>query len=162
MWIPDLLCYFDPNRRNMIRQGFKKAIETAQRRSHLTVPAVQAATLAQSQARSKCHTTPFLVLTAFIILGRLQDVTVPRQPVPGLHRRKASHCKSPPLFPPTLLTNPSSQSQVDGSYTIYQACQEAGVEIPRFCYHERLSVAGNCRMCLVEVEGSPKPVSERR
>ena len=33
------------------------------------------------------------------------------------------------------------------------------VEIPRFCYHERLSVAGNCRMCLVEVEGSPKPVS---
>jgi len=48
---------------------------------------------------------------------------------------------------------------VDGSYTIYQACQEAGVEIPRFCYHERLSVAGNCRMCLVEVEGSPKPVS---
>lgn len=49
--------------------------------------------------------------------------------------------------------------QVDGSYTIFQACTEAGVEIPRFCYHERLSVAGNCRMCLVEVEGSPKPVS---
>ena len=48
--------------------------------------------------------------------------------------------------------------EVDGSYTIYQAAQEAGVEIPRFCYHERLSVAGNCRMCLVEVEGSPKPV----
>ena len=53
----------------------------------------------------------------------------------------------------------SVEFQVDGSYTIYQACQEAGVEIPRFCYHERLSVAGNCRMCLVEVEGSPKPVS---
>lgn len=34
------------------------------------------------------------------------------------------------------------------------------VEIPRFCYHERLSVAGNCRMCLVEVEGTPKPVSQ--
>lgn len=51
--------------------------------------------------------------------------------------------------------------QVDGSYTIFQACTEAGVEIPRFCYHERLSVAGNCRMCLVEVEGSPKPVSRR-
>ena len=50
-------------------------------------------------------------------------------------------------------------TQVDGTYTIYQACQEAGVEIPRFCYHERLSVAGNCRMCLVEVEGVPKPVS---
>jgi NADH dehydrogenase/NADH:ubiquinone oxidoreductase subunit G len=37
-----------------------------------------------------------------------------------------------------------------------QACAEAGVEIPRFCYHERLSIAGNCRMCLVEIEKSPK------
>ena len=37
-----------------------------------------------------------------------------------------------------------------------QACGEAGVEIPRFCYHERLSVAGNCRMCLVEIEKAPK------
>ena len=49
--------------------------------------------------------------------------------------------------------------EVDGTYTIYQACQAAGVEVPRFCYHERLSVAGNCRMCLVECEGVPKPVS---
>ena len=49
--------------------------------------------------------------------------------------------------------------EVDGSYTIYQACTEAGVEIPRFCYHERLSVAGNCRMCLVECEGVPKPLA---
>ena len=36
---------------------------------------------------------------------------------------------------------------------------EAGVDIPRFCYHQRLSIAGNCRMCLVEVEKSPKPVA---
>lgn len=43
--------------------------------------------------------------------------------------------------------------------TIIQACEQAGIEIPRFCYHERLSVAGNCRMCLVEVEKSPKPVA---
>jgi len=43
--------------------------------------------------------------------------------------------------------------------TIMQACEEAGAEIPRFCYHERLSVAGNCRMCLVEVENAPKPVA---
>lgn len=49
--------------------------------------------------------------------------------------------------------------EVDGSYTIFQACTEAGVEIPRFCYHERLSVAGNCRMCLVECEGVPKPLA---
>jgi NADH-quinone oxidoreductase subunit G len=40
-----------------------------------------------------------------------------------------------------------------------QACEEAGAEIPRFCYHERLSVAGNCRMCLVEWEGAPKPIA---
>ena len=48
---------------------------------------------------------------------------------------------------------------VDSSYTIFQACHEAGVTVPRFCYHERLAVAGNCRMCLVEVEKSPKPVA---
>jgi len=43
--------------------------------------------------------------------------------------------------------------------TILQACEQAGKEIPRFCYHDRLSIAGNCRMCLVDVEGSPKPVA---
>ena len=43
--------------------------------------------------------------------------------------------------------------------TVLQACEEAGVEIPRFCYHEKLSVAGNCRMCLVEMERSPKPIA---
>jgi NADH-quinone oxidoreductase subunit G len=45
-------------------------------------------------------------------------------------------------------------------YTLLQACEMAGVEIPRFCYHERLSIAGNCRMCLVEVKGGPpKPAA---
>ena len=39
--------------------------------------------------------------------------------------------------------------EVEGAMTLIQACEEAGVEIPRFCYHERLSIAGNCRMCLV-------------
>lgn len=43
--------------------------------------------------------------------------------------------------------------------SVMQACETAGVHIPRFCYHDRLSVAGNCRMCLVEVEKSPKPVA---
>jgi NADH dehydrogenase (ubiquinone) Fe-S protein 1 len=42
--------------------------------------------------------------------------------------------------------------------TILQACESAGVDVPRFCYHEKLSVAGNCRICLVEVQKSPKPV----
>ena len=49
--------------------------------------------------------------------------------------------------------------KVEAGTTIMQACEEAGAEIPRFCYHERLSVAGNCRMCLVEVENAPKPVA---
>ena len=49
--------------------------------------------------------------------------------------------------------------KVDATYTIFQACQKAGVTIPRFCYHEKLAVAGNCRMCLVEVEKSPKPIA---
>ena len=50
--------------------------------------------------------------------------------------------------------------EVDPALTLIQACEPAGVEIPRFCYHERLSIAGNCRMCLVEVVGGPpKPTA---
>ena len=45
--------------------------------------------------------------------------------------------------------------EVPDHYTLLQACEEAGAEIPRFCFHERLSIAGNCRMCLVEVKGGP-------
>ncbi|MFC0202423.1 NADH-quinone oxidoreductase subunit NuoG [Paracoccus rhizosphaerae] len=50
--------------------------------------------------------------------------------------------------------------EVDPNLTLIQACEQAGIEIPRFCYHERLSIAGNCRMCLVEVVGGPpKPAA---
>ena len=49
--------------------------------------------------------------------------------------------------------------EVPAGITLIQACEQAGVEIPRFCYHERLSIAGNCRMCLVEVVGMPKPIA---
>ena len=49
----------------------------------------------------------------------------------------------------------SEEIEVDPNLTLLQACEEAGEEIPRFCYHERLSVAGNCRMCLIEVKGGP-------
>ena len=49
--------------------------------------------------------------------------------------------------------------EVPEGSTVLQACEEAGIEIPRFCYHEKLSVAGNCRMCLVELENSPKPIA---
>jgi NADH-quinone oxidoreductase subunit G len=53
-----------------------------------------------------------------------------------------------------------TEVEVDGTMTLIQACEEAGVEIPRFCYHERLTIAGNCRMCLVEVVGGPpKPAA---
>ena len=44
---------------------------------------------------------------------------------------------------------------VPAEFTLLQACEQAGAEVPRFCYHERLSIAGNCRMCLVEVKGGP-------
>ena len=50
--------------------------------------------------------------------------------------------------------------EVDPAMTLLQACEQAGIEVPRFCYHERLSIAGNCRMCLVEVVGGPpKPAA---
>ena len=51
------------------------------------------------------------------------------------------------------------EHEVPNGVTLIQACGLAGIEIPRFCYHERLSIAGNCRMCLVEVAGMPKPVA---
>lgn len=49
--------------------------------------------------------------------------------------------------------------EVQPGSTVIQACETAGVEVPRFCYHERLNIAGNCRMCLVEIEKMPKPVA---
>ena len=53
-----------------------------------------------------------------------------------------------------------NEIEVDPALTLIQACEQAGIEIPRFCYHERLSIAGNCRMCLVEVVGGPpKPAA---
>ncbi|MDE0781409.1 MAG: NADH-quinone oxidoreductase subunit NuoG, partial [Alphaproteobacteria bacterium] len=58
------------------------------------------------------------------------------------------------------VTIDGTEIEVPAGITVLQACEMAGVEIPRFCYHERLSVAGNCRMCLVEVApGPPKPAA---
>ena len=59
------------------------------------------------------------------------------------------------------LTIDGKEIEVPAGVTVIQACELAGIEIPRFCYHERLSVAGNCRMCLVEMEmpKSPKPIA---
>src|SRR6059058_5536147 len=59
----------------------------------------------------------------------------------------------------TKLVVDGKEIDVPPDYTLLQACEAAGAEIPRFCFHERLSIAGNCRMCLVELKGSPKPVA---
>ena len=64
-------------------------------------------------------------------------------------RRSSDACRSS--------TIDGKEVEVPAGITVLQACELAGVEIPRFCYHERLSIAGNCRMCLVEVERPPKP-----
>src|SRR3546814_9206169 len=57
------------------------------------------------------------------------------------------------------LTIDGKEIEVADGLSVLQACELAGVEIPRFCYHDRLSVAGNCRMCLVEMERAPKPIA---
>ncbi len=57
------------------------------------------------------------------------------------------------------MTINGQEIEVEPGITVLQACEEAGIEIPHFCYHERLSIAGNCRMCLVEMERSPKPIA---
>jgi NADH-quinone oxidoreductase subunit G len=57
------------------------------------------------------------------------------------------------------LTIDGREIEVEAGLTVLQVCELAGAEVPRFCYHERLSIAGNCRMCLVEMEKSPKPIA---
>ena len=57
------------------------------------------------------------------------------------------------------ITINNKEIEFEEGMTVLQACELAGAEIPRFCYHERLSIAGNCRMCLVELEKSPKPIA---
>ena len=59
---------------------------------------------------------------------------------------------------PKIIVN-NKEVEFEEGMTVLQACELAGEEIPRFCYHERLSIAGNCRMCLVEMEKSPKPIA---
>ncbi|MGQ9365204.1 NADH-quinone oxidoreductase subunit NuoG [Azospirillum sp. ST 5-10] len=57
------------------------------------------------------------------------------------------------------LTIDGIEIEVEPGTSVLQACEQLGIEIPRFCYHERLSVPANCRMCLVEMERAPKPVA---
>ncbi len=60
---------------------------------------------------------------------------------------------------PRKLIIDGEELEVEDGISLLQACELAGREVPRFCYHERLSIAGNCRMCLVQVDGMPKPVA---
>src|SRR5215469_13690623 len=78
---------------------------------------------------------------------------------PALQRPHAPHDPTAEnrLMPTRKLIVDGKEIEADDSITLLQACEQAGAEIPRFCYHERLSVAGNCRMCLVEWVGAPKP-----
>ena len=57
------------------------------------------------------------------------------------------------------LTIDNKEIEVEDGLTVMQACEQAGIEIPHFCFHERLKIAGNCRMCLVEMEKAPKPIA---
>ena len=57
------------------------------------------------------------------------------------------------------LTIDNTEIEVPAGTSVLQACEQLGIEIPRFCYHDKLSVAGSCRMCLVEIEKAPKPVA---
>ncbi|XP_040031693.2 NADH-ubiquinone oxidoreductase 75 kDa subunit, mitochondrial isoform X2 [Gasterosteus aculeatus] len=91
--------------------------------------------------------------------------------LPHVGRALAGAAKSSLAAPNTLRTPARAASnmvevfidgkplEVEPGTTVLQACEKAGIQIPRFCYHERLSVAGNCRMCLVEIEKAPKPVA---
>uniref|UniRef100_A0A7N1A852 NADH dehydrogenase subunit 11 n=1 Tax=Kalanchoe fedtschenkoi TaxID=63787 RepID=A0A7N1A852_KALFE len=115
------------------------------------------------------------------LLSSIQNYKATRTIVstPELHKPEAAAAAQPdptPDLPPRTpvggarvhFPNPEDAIEVfvDGypvkipkGMTVLQACELAGVDIPRFCYHSRLSIAGNCRMCLVEVEKSPKPVA---
>lgn len=80
--------------------------------------------------------------------------------------RGSGHCSSLRRFVTSTKQNAEIQLTIDGKQVtveagsaLIQACEKAGVTIPRYCYHEKLMIAGNCRMCLVEVEKAPKPVA---
>uniref|UniRef100_A0A7N1A4H6 NADH dehydrogenase subunit 11 n=1 Tax=Kalanchoe fedtschenkoi TaxID=63787 RepID=A0A7N1A4H6_KALFE len=131
-------------------------------------------------ARALARSTPARSSTARTLLSPFQNPTTRTiVSTPELHGPEAAavaqHDPAPDLPPRTPVggarvhfPNPEDAIEVfvDGypvkipkGMTVLQACELAGVDVPRFCYHSRLSIAGNCRMCLVEVEKSPKPVA---
>src|ERR1700722_17109618 len=83
--------------------------------------------------------------------SRSASTNTPRTRIPNRLRSRRSETEM------TKLIVDGREVEVPPEYTLLQACEAAGAEIPRFCFHERLSIAGNCRMCLIEVVGIPKP-----
>src|SRR5262249_26544300 len=77
----------------------------------------------------------------------------------GASPRARRRCRGRRSRPMPKLTIDGIEVTVEPGTTVLQACEQVGVEVPRFCYHERLSIAGNCRMCLVEQVKSPKPIA---
>src|SRR5258708_2299579 len=95
--------------------------------------------------------------------GSLADPGIAQAFPPGartarLGRRRRRQDRGGVGTMPKLKVN-DVEVEVPPGTSVLQACELAGEEIPRFCYHERLSIAGNCRMCLVEMEKSPKPIA---
>jgi NADH dehydrogenase (ubiquinone) Fe-S protein 1 len=75
----------------------------------------------------------------------------------GIQTRFNSGAPAPPTWVEMEVNN--KKVRVLPGSTILQACTQVGIDVPRFCYHDKLSIAGNCRMCLVEVAKTPKPVA---
>ncbi|KAJ2913531.1 hypothetical protein MD484_g6880, partial [Candolleomyces efflorescens] len=88
--------------------------------------------------------------------GRLGKLAASSQ---GPHSAKRKFASTAPRGADVTLTIDGKEVTVPQGTALIQACEAAGATIPRFCYHDRLAIAGNCRMCLVEVERSPKPVA---
>eukprot|EP00475_Leptophrys_vorax_P041506 TRINITY_DN78263_c0_g1_i1.p1 TRINITY_DN78263_c0_g1~~TRINITY_DN78263_c0_g1_i1.p1 ORF type:complete len:719 (-),score=191.50 TRINITY_DN78263_c0_g1_i1:35-2191(-) len=92
-----------------------------------------------------------------LLSPRLIHRAVPSAAVGGRPLLRLSGAPPPPKT--FNVTVDGKKVTVPADFTVLQACEAAGAQIPRFCYHDRLSIAGNCRMCLVEVVKSPKPVA---
>ncbi|XP_057807223.1 NADH dehydrogenase [ubiquinone] iron-sulfur protein 1, mitochondrial [Salvia miltiorrhiza] len=128
--------------------------------THLASRAIlRSARLAASNSR---HQLRRAIVTTPELHNSAEAAAADAQPEPDLPKR------NPVAGARVHFPNPDDAIEVfvDGypvkipkGLTVLQACMLAGVDIPRFCYHDRLSIAGNCRMCLVEVEKSPKPVA---
>ena len=100
--------------------------------------------------------------TSRVLLPRaLSRVTLGYAPPPSSAFHSSAVARAGPPPPPASMKVSVNgvEVEVPSGFTVLQACEAAGEHVPRFCYHDRLSIAGNCRMCLVEVEKSPKPVA---